>query len=90
MERLHGLAREALAWPFLEEEQRLVWAAVLEFDAALPPWFFERHNFTRRRLGVDLFSLDGQQALLCRAGNSTGREVKRFLRTANCLFEVDE
>ncbi|CAE7323090.1 FP2 [Symbiodinium sp. KB8] len=75
MERLHGLAREALAWPFLEEEQRLVWAAVLEFDAALPPWFFERHNFTRRRLGVDLFSLDGQQALLCRAGNATNKDA---------------
>ncbi|CAE7240286.1 unnamed protein product [Symbiodinium microadriaticum] len=92
MERLQDLAREALTWPFLEDEQRLVWAAVLEFDAvptqALPPWFFERHNFTRRRLGVDLFGLDGQQALLCRAGNSTGRDVKRFLRTANCLFEA--
>ncbi|CAE7323110.1 unnamed protein product [Symbiodinium sp. KB8] len=55
---------------------------------ALPPWFFERHNFTRRRLGVDLFSLDGQQVILCRAGNSTGRDVKRFLRTANCFFEA--
>eukprot|EP00439_Symbiodinium_sp_Y106_P074417 s585_g14.t1 len=42
---------------------------------ALPPWFFERHNFTRRRLGVDLFSLDDQQAILCRAGNSTGKEA---------------
>ncbi|CAE7405594.1 irc3, partial [Symbiodinium sp. KB8] len=82
----------ALARPFLEDEQRLVWAAVLEFDAvptqALPPWFFEQHNFTRRRLGVDLFSLDGQQALLCRAGNCTNKEVKRFLRTASCLFEA--
>ncbi|CAE7941629.1 unnamed protein product [Symbiodinium sp. KB8] len=80
----------ALAWPFLEEEQRLVWAAVLEFDAALPPWFFERHNFTRRRLGVDLFSLDGRKVILCLPGNATGRDVKRFLRTANCLFEVGE
>ncbi|CAE7324342.1 unnamed protein product [Symbiodinium sp. CCMP2456] len=92
MERLQGLAREALAWPFLEDAQRLVWAAVLEFDAVptpeLPPWFFERHNFTRRRVGVDLFSLDGQQAILCRAGNSTGKDVKRFLRTANCVLEA--
>ena len=40
--------------------------------------------------GVDLFSLDGQQALLCRAGNATNKDVKRFLRTANCLFEVGE
>ncbi|CAE7745794.1 irc3 [Symbiodinium sp. CCMP2592] len=92
MERLRGLASEALAWPFLEDEQRLIWAAVLEFDAVptqeLPPWFFERHNFTRRRLGVDLFSLDGQQAILCRAGNSTGKNVKRFLRTAHCVLEA--
>ncbi|CAE7440951.1 unnamed protein product [Symbiodinium microadriaticum] len=92
MDRLRGLAREALMWPFLEDEQRLLWAAVLEFDAVptqeLPPWFFERHNFTRRRLGVDLFSLDGQRAILCRAGNATGRDVKRFLRTAKCLFEA--
>ena len=32
MERLRSLAREALTWPFLEDRQRLVWAAVLEFD----------------------------------------------------------
>ncbi|CAE7249236.1 unnamed protein product [Symbiodinium sp. CCMP2456] len=92
MRRLRGLAHEALAWPFLEHEQRLLWAAVLEFDAVptqeLPPWFFERHNFTRRRLGVDLFSLDGQRAILCRAGNATGQDVKRFLRTSKCLFEA--
>ena len=24
---------QALAWPFLDEQERLVWAAVLEFDA---------------------------------------------------------
>ena len=74
----------------------------------LPPWFFERHNFTRRRLGLgvtnlpatftsscsclfggaDLFSLDGQRASLCRAGTATGQDVKRFLRTAKCLFEA--
>ena len=24
---------QAVVWPFLEDEQRLVWAAVLEFDA---------------------------------------------------------
>ncbi|CAE7252991.1 unnamed protein product [Symbiodinium sp. CCMP2592] len=103
MERLRGLAREALAWPFLEDKQRLLWAAVLEFDAVptqdghdetvklhgeLPPWFFERHNFTRRHLGADLFSLDGERAILCRAGNATSQDVKRFLRTAKCLFEA--
>ena len=82
----------------------------------LPPWFFERHNFTRRRLGllcvalmsqtflpcsraaappllmegVDLFSLDGERAILCRAGNSSGKDVKRFLRTAHCVLEAGE
>ena len=33
MERLNGLAREALSWTFLEDNQRLMWAAVLEFNA---------------------------------------------------------
>ena len=33
MERLQGLAREALTWPFLVDRQRLIWASVLEFDA---------------------------------------------------------
>ena len=32
--------------------------------------------------------MDGQRAILCRAGNATGRDVKRFLRTAKCLFEA--
>ena len=32
--------------------------------------------------GVDLLSLDGQHATLCRAGNVTHRDVKRFVRTA--------
>ncbi|CAE7947855.1 pol [Symbiodinium sp. KB8] len=32
MERLRALAREALTWPFLKDQQRLMWAAVLEFD----------------------------------------------------------
>ena len=40
--------------------------------------------------GVDLFSLDGQQAILCRAGNSTGKDVKLFLRTAYCVLEAGE
>ena len=33
MERLRGLAQEALSWTFLEAEQCLMWAAVLGFDA---------------------------------------------------------
>ncbi|CAE7252874.1 unnamed protein product [Symbiodinium sp. CCMP2592] len=91
MERLQGLAREALTWPFLEDHQRLLWAAVLEFNAVptqdLPPWFFERQNFTRRHLGVDLCSLDGKRAILCQTDNATLQDVKRFLRTARCLGE---
>ncbi|CAE7208933.1 unnamed protein product [Symbiodinium sp. CCMP2456] len=91
MERLQRLAREALTWPFLEDRQRLIWAAVLEFNAVptqdLPPWFFERQNFTRRHLGVDLCSLDGNRAILCRVDNATLQDVKRFLRTARCLGE---
>ena len=31
--RFRRLVLQALAWPFLEDQQRLVWAAVLEFDA---------------------------------------------------------
>ena len=33
MQRLRGLAREAMTWPFLEDQQRLKWAAVLHFNA---------------------------------------------------------
>ena len=33
MERLRNLAREALTWEHLSDEQRLVWAAALELDA---------------------------------------------------------
>eukprot|EP00439_Symbiodinium_sp_Y106_P017297 s2939_g2.t1 len=124
MERLRTLAREALpralkanvfwcealTWHFLEDHQRLLWAAALEFDADLPPWFCEQQNFTRRQLGwdaqvlwaadscvtelcqflagVDLFSLDGKRAVLCRAGNATHQDVKRFLRTANCVCKA--
>ncbi|CAE7218414.1 unnamed protein product [Symbiodinium sp. CCMP2592] len=94
MEHLRTLAREALTWDFLEDHQRMLWAAVLEFDAVptqdLPPWFFERQNFTRRQLGVDLFSLDGKRAVLCRAGNATHQDVKRFLRTANCVCKAPQ
>ena len=38
--------------------------------------------------GVDLFSLDGQRAILCRAENATHRDVKRFLRTATCVCKA--
>ena len=78
--------QKALTWPFLDEQQRMIWAAVLEFNAVpaqepmaaslhalltnvqrsrahratcfglkeLPPWFFERQNFTHRQLGWGL------------------------------------
>ena len=32
MERLRNLAREALTWPHLNGQQRLMWATVLELD----------------------------------------------------------
>ncbi|CAE7774494.1 PHPT1 [Symbiodinium necroappetens] len=98
MERLQRLAREAvhaaLTWPFLEDHRRLIWAAVLQFNAVptqdLPPWFFEQKNFTRRHLGVDLCSLDGKRAILCRVDNATLQDVKRFLRTARCMGEAPQ
>ena len=33
MERMRNLAREALSWEHLSDQQRLVWAAALELDA---------------------------------------------------------
>ncbi|OLP82821.1 putative helicase [Symbiodinium microadriaticum] len=85
MERVRSLAKEALTWPFLDERQRLVWAAVLEFDAVpsqnLPPWFYALQNISRRHLGVDLFSLDGKRAVLCRAGNATHKAAQCTLWT---------
>ena len=33
MVRIRTLAQEALSWTFLEANQRLMWASVLEFDA---------------------------------------------------------
>ena len=32
MERLRNLAHEALSWPHLNGQQRLMWATVLELD----------------------------------------------------------
>ena len=32
MQRLGGLAHEALSWPHLNDQQRLLWATVLELD----------------------------------------------------------
>jgi len=32
MERLRNLAQEALSWPHLNGQQRLMWATVLELD----------------------------------------------------------
>ena len=33
MERLRNLAREALTWEHLSDQQRLVWVAALDLDA---------------------------------------------------------
>ncbi|CAE7365657.1 irc3, partial [Symbiodinium sp. CCMP2456] len=54
----------------------------------------ERHNLSRREMGVDLLSIDGSKAILCRCGgeNSTVShcEIKRFLRTARWVCQADE
>ncbi|CAE8581580.1 unnamed protein product [Polarella glacialis] len=53
MQRLRGLAWEALTWAHLSDWQRLEWSASLLLDVVpmkeLPPWFLERHNVTRQR-----------------------------------------
>ena len=38
--------------------------------------------------GVDLFSLDGRRAILCRPSNATHQDVKRFLRTARVVCKA--
>ncbi|CAE7246874.1 irc3 [Symbiodinium sp. CCMP2456] len=97
MERLQGLALEALTWPFLVDRQRLIWASALEFDAVpveeLPPWFLEQQNLSRRSLGVHLLSMDGKRALLCSSGvdgHVPDTELKRFLRTARCVCKASD
>ncbi|CAE7730307.1 Ken-052 [Symbiodinium pilosum] len=97
MVRIRTLAQEALSWTFLEANQRLMWASVLEFDAVpiqeLPPWFLERQNLTRRDMGVDLLSLDGRKAILCLTGKDEAAShvaIKRFIRTAGFVCKADE
>ncbi|CAE7504051.1 unnamed protein product [Symbiodinium necroappetens] len=94
--RLRGLAKEALTWPHLTEELRLMWTVVLKTDTVplqeLPPWFLERQNLSRRSMGIDLISLDGQQAVLCRSASVNSsvlhRDIKRFLRTARWVCKA--
>ncbi|CAE7911379.1 irc3 [Symbiodinium necroappetens] len=53
-----------------------------------------RHNLSRREMGVDLLSIDGSKAVLCRCGEANGtaslRDIKRFLRTARWVCKADE
>eukprot|EP00435_Cladocopium_sp_Y103_P040656 s2512_g11.t1 len=88
VQRLRNLAQEALTWPHLGGRQRLVWAAALELNAELPPWFLERQNIIRRHPGVDLLSLDGRVAIRCCNTSLPHREVKRFLRLARWVYKV--
>ncbi|CAE7249271.1 irc3 [Symbiodinium microadriaticum] len=92
------IAEEVLTWPLLEEQQKLVWFASLKLGAVplqeLPPWMLLRHNLSRREMGVDLLSIDGSKAVLCRCGGANGavshHDIKRFLRTARWVCKADE
>ncbi|CAE7949612.1 irc3 [Symbiodinium sp. KB8] len=96
--RVRGLAEEVLTWPHLEEQKKLVWFAALKLGAVplqeLPPWMLEKHNLSRREMGVDLLSIDGSKAVLCRCGEANGNvshlDIKRFLRTARWVCKADE
>ncbi|CAE8620740.1 unnamed protein product [Polarella glacialis] len=94
LQRVRALAREALTWPHLPAWQRLEWAAALILDAVpmkeLPPWFLEKHNVSRRDIGVDLLSLDGQRAVQCKSYNGTipSRQIRHFLRVARWIFKA--
>ena len=46
--------------------------------------------FLQSFAGVDLCSLDGERAILCRVDNATVQDVKRFLRTARCMIEAGQ
>ncbi|CAE8680829.1 unnamed protein product [Polarella glacialis] len=95
-ERVKALAREALSWPQLPDWQRLEWAAALLLDAVpvreLPPWFLEQHNVTRRDIGVDLLSLDGNRAVQCKWYNGPvpSRQIRHFLRVSRWIFKARE
>ncbi|CAE8619268.1 unnamed protein product, partial [Polarella glacialis] len=95
LQRVRALAREALTWPHLPAWQRLEWAAALMLDVVpmkeLPPWFLEKHNVSRRDIGVDLISLDGQRAVQCKCYNGTipSRQIRHFLRVARWIFKAN-
>ncbi|CAE8593368.1 unnamed protein product [Polarella glacialis] len=94
MQRVRALSREALTWPHLPAWQRLEWAAALMLDVVpmkeLPPWFLEKHNVSRRDIGVDLLSLDGQRAVQCKCYNGTipSRQIQHFFRVARWIFKA--
>lgn len=75
-----------------------MWTVVLKTDTVplqeLPPWFLERQNLSRRSMGIDLISLDGQQAVLCRSASVNSsvlhRDIKRFLRTARWVCKAED
>ena len=64
MERLRNLAREALTWEHLSDQQRLVWAAALELDVVPVQ---ETFGGT-----VVWFSLPVWVCRSCRPGSSSG------------------
>ncbi|CAE8623083.1 unnamed protein product [Polarella glacialis] len=95
MKRVRMLAQEALTWPHLPPWERLEWAALLH-DAVpmkeLPPWFLEERNLTRRDVGVDLLSLDGERAVQCKCYNGVVPtiQIRRFLRVSKLIFQAKD
>ena len=69
--------QKALTWPFLDEQQRMMWAAVLEFDAvpAQEPTAASLHPFLpnvqrgrpRRATCVGVPWIEGAAAVVLRA-----------------------
>ncbi|CAE8592070.1 unnamed protein product, partial [Polarella glacialis] len=96
MQRLRGLAYEALTWAHLSDWQRLEWSASLLLDVVpmkeLPPWFLEKHNVTRRDIGVDLLDLDGARAVQCKCYNGTvpSAQIRHFIRVARWIFKAQQ
>ncbi|CAK0802363.1 unnamed protein product [Prorocentrum cordatum] len=86
----------ALRWPHLAPWQRLEWAAALRYDAVpvkeLPPWWLAPRNLTRRDIGVDLVSLDGERAVQCKCCNGTvqTKDVTHFICMAQNVFRASE
>ncbi|CAK0816947.1 unnamed protein product [Prorocentrum cordatum] len=96
MAGIRELAVEALRWPHLAPWQRLEWAAALRYDAVpvkeLPPWWLAPRSLTRRDIGVDLVSLDGERAVQCKCCNGTvqTKDVTHFICTAQNVFRASE